>query len=309
MEAIINDFSLCSQFESIEQFIDELADYTLPVFNRLAEFEYKILSSYETYKRRVTDQFSLQLILQNPRQFRGYPEAHALLRYLSICVDSPYWEDDPRSVEPDDGNYEHPMGELAFPNCFTEALARSCPLISFYPSPYRENLIELRKSGRVFTLFNVYDLESVSIVLFRNRRIGLSELLMSGKYDGNISERLLFFQKNSKYFADPDIDFDAIDACTVLQDFKSAMHGIYQGQRDTKYIRTIQHGSYQGKVINYAEFRTQLHNGNQFRIYFSYEGSKLVFLNSYIKKEQDTPRHIKEYSVKLIKEYRQDWQT
>lgn len=298
MDAIINDFSLNGQFESPEKFFDSLAENTLPAFQDLLCQKYEVLKSYTTYARKISSNMTLYDTLRTQR-FRGYPEATRFKSFLSSCSENPFWSDSPQTDCSAEYYVDQISGEDAIlPNCITEALTRNAVVLSFVKSDFKNSEILIYKNGQAHKIQNVYDGETTGRALFCRGQIGLSELLMHGKYDLPI----VFAHSNQKYYADEGFVEGSLsihDGLVILENFRKSIEFICKGQLKSRFTDSITH-----KQETYYEFRCSLPDKKEFRIYYFWHQENLVYLNSIVKKTPQIPQAVKNRSVELIKNYR-----
>ncbi len=131
MDVILNDLSLCGQYESVHAFADYLCDNVIPIMNIMERINAIIYKSQNTYNRHVTDSLKLMNVMQSS----NVTEITVLKSKLStLSWENPYWEDS--SEYADNANYEY--SELSGsnksdeePNAYTEAIDRSIDLLCF----------------------------------------------------------------------------------------------------------------------------------------------------------------------------------
>ena len=154
MDVVINDFSLDGQFKNAEDFFDMLVEETLPAFYSLADHDCKVLSSFETYNRKISENLTLYDVLTKG-PYRGYPEATKLKNFLASCTSEPYWTDTPQT----NTQLNYSMGGEVVgivPNCFTEAFARDGILLSFQNEHFKCDEIEITVDGKEQSLYNLF---------------------------------------------------------------------------------------------------------------------------------------------------------
>ena len=298
MDVVLNDYAIDSQFSSIDNFVDSLAEYTLPALDFLKNKSGILLKSYETYGRKITDDETIYSFLQS-QQYRGFSEAQKLRSLLGEWVSQPYWEDDPRTEK--DSTYA--CGYLGIfrgeePNCFSEALERDGIIASLEHPSFCTHTLDMIKNDTPRSLYNIYDRRSAGKILFLNDCIGFVELLISG-----INHRkVCFFSNNDKYYADEYFDNGRLskeDALAIKEDFDMLMDGRENGNVLSRFTDSITH-----KKTTYCEFRSTLSDKRQFRIFYFVDGEKWVFLDSLMKTTQTTPDYVKDRTCTLIKQYK-----
>lgn len=298
MDVILNDYSIDSQFPSVESFVDSLAENTLPTLECLKNCNGRLLKSYETYSRKITDEETIYSFLHS-RQFGGFSEIQKLRSLLGEWVSEPYWEDDSKTEK--DSTYSCKYSETFSgeqPNCFSEALERDGVISSLQHPDFQNDTLELVKNGENHHIYNIYDKKSMGKILFLNDCIGFTELLMCG----HNKRKVCFFSKNGKYYADEYFDNGRLskkDAITIKEDFDLLMTGRENGNVLNRFTDSITH-----KKMTYCEFRCTLSDKKQFRIFYYVDGEKWVFFDSLMKTTSTTPNHVKDQTYDLIKQYK-----
>lgn len=298
MEVVLNDYAIDSQFSSIDNFVDSLAEYMLPALDFLKNRSGILLKSYETYNRKITDEDSIYSFLQS-QQYRGFSEAQKLRRLLGEWVSQPYWQDEPKTEIDSTYACEY-LGTFTGkkPNCFSEALERDGVVASLEHSCFCNHTLGMMKNDTPQSIYNIYDRKSAGKVLFLNDCIGFTELLISGANP----QKVYFFSNNDKYYADECFDNGKLskeDALAIKEDFDMLMAGRENGNVLSRFTDSITH-----KKMTYCEFRSTLSDKRQFRIFYYIDGERWVFFNSLMKTTQTTPDYVKDRTCTLIKQYK-----
>ena len=204
MDIVINDYSLDGQFESIDDFLDYLANDIISVLRMIDNQGADLLKSYQTYGRNVTADCSLNDLFK-AKEVNRYSEISALRRVLVQIIDEPYWETSPKTDQTAVYNVAA-IGTFKGdePNCFSEALERDSLLFSFRHSDYTEKSINIVKNSIEYTVDCITDSLIFSDFLLNRDCITLSELLEAYGKESNI---LFLKNENSqKYYVDEDIN-------------------------------------------------------------------------------------------------------
>lgn len=85
MDVILNDYSIDSQFPSVDSFVDSLAENTLPILECLKNCNGRLLKSYETYSKKITDEETIYSFLHS-KKFGGFSEIQKLRSLLGEWV-------------------------------------------------------------------------------------------------------------------------------------------------------------------------------------------------------------------------------
>lgn len=276
MSVIINDFSLDGQFNEIETFIESLFNNTIPMLDILESLKVQILSSYSIYDLKVTKNTTLYDIIK----IKGIPEITKFKKQLNeLFFDEPFWESEPLS----DNNslYECEFSDKFNNYCLAEALERKRPVLSFEHDNFKQSIILIKKDGIDSNISNLYNRE-ILIESFREISIidSLEYLLLKHELKDSFG---LSLGKN--YFKDlveeahlKDEEVNIItDDINRLIDFK------YKNLDPGRLSKTIE-----GKL---KEFRTTISDSREIRIFYFEVDKRIVFLNGFLKKTEETPRN------------------
>ena len=85
MDVVLNDYAIDSQFSSIDNFVDSLAEYTLPALDFLKNKSGILLKSYETYGRKITDDETI-----NKKPYAAHIGLHPLCRLSQALAGGRY---------------------------------------------------------------------------------------------------------------------------------------------------------------------------------------------------------------------------
>ena len=298
MEAILNDYSIDGQFQTVDEFVDSLFEYTLPLLDCLSKYKIELIKSYTTtYERKITYEYTLYDLLTKV-SFSGFPETQKLKILLSQMSDQPYWEEnvktDCQAVYLCETISD--FGKNA--NCITEALERDKLLVSFVNERHNYKHLNIYKNGIKYDVSNVWnDILATEYLMCRDV-ISISELLQYRSIDDSI---VFISNANKEYYSDLNVNnqLSLADKKRIVEDFILLLDSKRNGQPTLKrLVKSIEHQS-----IRYYEFRTTLSNSQEFRIYFYKKSGKWFFLNSLLKKTQKIPTIVLDKSISLIKEY------
>lgn len=298
MEVIINDYSIDSQFDTIDDFVDSLVRNTFGVLKLLENKENSLLKSYMTYDKHITKDITVNMFLSS-QKFMGFAESSKLKNLLIQLTDEPYWQD---SLQTDEAaNYQCENLKEFFkdkPNCLTEALERDKVILSFEHKAFQNTCISIFKNGNATEIYNLYNKNNAAKKLFLIGEIGFADYLLSNIPVSSI--RVLLYNKNSCYINEyyDNRDLSKEDVITIKEDFDLFVAGI-NGQ--PMFPRLTDSITYKG--ITYNEFRTTISNNREYRIFYKLDNRVVILFNTLIKKTQTTPNHIKQQTYDLIKNY------
>lgn len=298
MEVVFNDYSLDSQFSSIEDFLDSLIDNTFVILKYLSEQDNLLLKSYETYSRPVTSMESIYDILVS-QKYRGFPEIRKLKSLLVQLSSEPFWQSNVRTDETATYHCSF-LGDFfgTSPNCFSEAVERDKFLLSIKHDNFEIDLIDVKKNGKTQTIYNLFDKKNAAKKLFSNGNMTFVNLLSCIIED----EEIVFCSNGSHYYADElwnNGDLSKEDVLKIANDFEILIEGKKTGKILARLTDSITYGK-----DTYMEFRTTLKDGREFRMFYYVDGCKWVFLDTLIKKTEATPLSVKKRTCKLLGDYK-----
>ena len=268
---ILNEYSIDSQFEDFEAFLDSLFEHTIPLFQLMDKYNLDLVKGYETYNLKLTEKLSIYDLLYSSGG--SYPE---IIKFKSLLnkrlSDDPYWcEKDPNH------------------NCFKEALEKKVGLISFEHNKYLEDKLEYTDEGVLHIIANSYNETQLLEELKDKAIVGVGEYL-EAKFP--IIEN--FCNLNGKnYFEDfikkADIKQDEINK--ILEDISDFINRYLNNQPLGRLSSTIESNLY--------EFRTTIADSKEVRILYCLKDQSFIFLNCFIKKQAKTPDNEKSLGKSL----------
>lgn len=296
MEIVLNDYSIDGQFRNVDELMDSLATSVLPILNILNKCNINILKAYDTWNRKLTPTVTMRDVISS-NVFRGFSEAQKLRSLLCELQDEPYWEESLKTCREATyfcdviGNF---TGE--YPNCFSEATERDKMILSLEHKKYKNDIIQISKDNVDIDINNIHNKKSVASALFVNKLMGFSEMLFNDR------DKIEFYASKSNYYADELFDSGELsqeDAFIIKNDFDLFLDGREKGNILSRLTDSISY-----KNITYYEFRTTLPNKREYRLFYIYDGERVVFFNALIKKTQQTPERIKKRTYDLIMQYK-----
>ncbi|MGH4140862.1 hypothetical protein [Clostridium sp.] len=257
MSVIVNDFSLDGQFLSIEEFLDSLAEITLPTLKILENLEVKIHKSYETYNIMITKNKSLYDLIN----IKGSAET-ARLKMMLI---NPYWSDEIKSSNKSIYKCEYTTSMNGY--CLAEALERTLPVVSFVHDKFLESSIKIKKDNEEFMLDNLCN-KNILLKIFRQtgKIDSLKYLLLKHSlYDsfGLSLGRDLFRELVDEAHLHND------DLIVIVDDMEKLIELTVKGEDPGRLSKPIE-----GKI---KEFRTTLSGRREIRILYFEKGRKIIF--------------------------------
>ena len=172
MEILINELSLSGQFISVEDFINKSLTKFVKIYILLDRQNIYPLKNYNFYNSNITQNltFSFLLKLKDVNSFSS--EIRKFKIIADKCIAEPYWEND---LKQDPNEVFKWKDEVVSNTSLAEAYVRDASLISFIPSPFDSNSIEILKNDVSKKLFNFYDDFELAERLYRNKKINFHQ--------------------------------------------------------------------------------------------------------------------------------------
>ncbi|MBE0392844.1 hypothetical protein [Flavobacterium sp. PL002] len=249
MEILINELSLHGQFNNIEEFINISLNKFIKIYSLLDIHNIQPLKKYNFYSANITpnETFSLLLTLKDKNGVSD--EVRKFKRIADKCINEPYWEIDIKH-NPDD---EFKWGDKIVSNTsLAEAYARNSSLISFIPSSFNTDFIDITSCNISKKISNFYNSLELAKHLYDNKKITFQ------KYCNLIfKDSKLCFDKTNKSQS-----FDLINDINDENEFLNSFH-LFNDMTWSNILS--QSGKGKNKVGLAFE---KYHNQNYFKNYF-----------------------------------------
>ena len=175
MENIINELSLNSQFNSSNEFIENSLPSFLEIFKVCNDFKFDLLKNYDFYNSKITKDLSLINLLTDKYISRTSDEIKRYKILIDKVTGEPYWETNSK-IDP---NSNYSISKIIVNNSgLSEAYERNCNLISFIPSDFEIDSIEVKKNEEIKSLNNFYNKKQLLDFLYQNETISFQEFCL-----------------------------------------------------------------------------------------------------------------------------------
>ena len=264
MNVILNELSICGQYEDIQAFEDMVAEDLGKI---ISIKDICIHKKMDIYARMLTPEVSLYMALRRANQTAS--------TFLKKTMVGPYWDEE---TQYEQGKlYEYP-GKSEEPNGVTEAMDREWPLLSLQGGGYEDATLETRKDGREITLDNIRSREKALELLLAEDVENVQYVIENYPYEKPV--RLKSMGKNCyalKALLENNLTKD--DICKFVRHLSDVIRDKGNGVESHWY-----------KQIdgNLHEYRVTVSNDRELRVFFAWE-QELILLNGFIKKQQKTP--------------------
>lgn len=269
MDLVVNDYSLDGQFTSVEDFLDSLVEYTIPLLKIISATGMELYKSHNTYCRSVTKDKRLEHII---RDLKGVAEITVLRQYLvQLYCDEPFWNDSSKSSV--QVKYKN-IGD-DYPNCLSETYARSGVLMSFKNDNFLADDIYGNSNNKNVVINNAFNSNQ-----FLKHYFNLTKDVIYYLSNATLSIPVLFKTVNTRCYGMEIInskDLTDEDRITIRDDI-ICMVDATLGGKVTRFSRDLGRSLY--------EFRTTISSGREFRLFYHYKSGNVEFLNGCIKKSK-----------------------
>ncbi|MDD2376802.1 MAG: type II toxin-antitoxin system RelE/ParE family toxin [Clostridia bacterium] len=285
MDVIINDYSLSGQFSSMEDFIENLCNDIIPIIKYFKLYNCKIYKSYETFDRLITEDKKLVDILH----IKGISEISKIKSMLAaVMSEPPYWNENGHNTE---GEYIIENIQKC-PECIKEATERKSILFSFAHEFFLQHFITVMKNSIKIDLRNIYNINTALNHLFEEKIINEHTLFRELK----LGMKVIFLMVEDRNYTQEVFDNNNF----TNKDRVKAKEKI------VKLIEHITNKTDAGDLCKNLgnrlwEFRNNISDSRIFRIFYVLNNNKIIFLNGFVKKTQQTPQSEIDKARKLMK--------
>lgn len=211
MEILINELSLYGQFNSIEEFVNISLSKFVRIYSFLEKQNIYPLKNYNFYNLNITQNETFTFLLTLKDKNGVSDEVRKFKIIADKCIAEPYWENDIKHNPNDEFKWKN---KIVSNTSLAEAYARDSSLISFIPSPFNTNSIEIIKSNISKNLMNFYDDLELTEHLYKNKKINFHQFCIVLFKDS----KLCFDKVNKKESFD--LILDENDEIEFLNSFK-----------------------------------------------------------------------------------------
>lgn len=211
MEILINELSLNGQFNNLKEFIDTALNNFVKIYSLLTKQNIHPLKSFNFYNVKITPNETFSLLLTIKDNNGVSDEVRKFKRIADKCINEPYWEIDIKHNPNDEFKWGN---EIVSNTSLAESYIRNSSLISFVPSLFKSNFIEIVNNNIPKRILNFHDNLELAKHLFENNKLSFHQYC-----------KVLF--KDSKLCFDkvnPKVSFDLIsdknDENEFLNSFK-----------------------------------------------------------------------------------------
>lgn len=283
MEIILNELSIDGQFGTLASFEDYFAEVLKDIFEIMQERHIALYKKSEIFGKYITNSKTVQdyLTMRNQTVATQMKKLFIQLAYME-----PYWDQCPRTNPNCEYRY---VGEYEEPNCITEAIERSCPLLSFPSKAFTEEKLQCKRAGREMVIENIKSSNKLLEEYLKMYPKNITYVL--GRYP--FGKKVVLAEVDEKCYTTEAL----IENDLSIDDYLKMIHNIPRLIEDKANGRkTHLWDTLDGEI---CEYRISVSSNREFRLFFLWRKS-IIFLNGYIKKSGTTPQSEKKKAKGIV---------
>jgi hypothetical protein len=168
MEVLINELSLHKQFNTLEEFIDISLNQFVKIYSFLENCNIPTLKNFQFYNCYITKNETFNELLTRKDKNRVTDEIRKFKQISSKLITDPFWDNDLRhSIDE-----EYIWNDSVVTNTsLAESFARNSSLISFIPSNFKIDFLEITNNLNKKEIPNFYNKFNLIQHLYSNQKI------------------------------------------------------------------------------------------------------------------------------------------
>ncbi len=284
MELIMNDFSMTGQFECFDEFQEYFINVFIGILDVIEKKKIPLYKIPDMLTHHIIKDMTLAQILQ---QKCNAAAMSAFRKKLIILLDNPYLDDQSMQTQLDT-SYGYP-GRCEEPNCFTEAIERRCPLVSFQHKEFLSTEFECTKDGEGVLLPNVRTKRDLLDCYLPNAIDDLQYIVEQYPFE----PKVILAEVNQKCYAKDALlenELSTEDIQKIFKNIPNLLADLLNG-RKTHWWESVEKDIF--------EYRVTISAGREFRVLLFWKES-LYFLNGFVKKTQNTPEREKKKARDIV---------
>lgn len=286
MELIINDFSMTGQFVCYEEFEEYFIETLKDVLDVIEKKKIPLYKISDMLIRPIVADMTLAQIL---RKKSNTAAMYILKKKIGQLMDNPYLDGEHIRTK-ENVVYEYP-GKCGEPNCFTEAIERACPLISFKHVDYKEPSFACKKDEQGILLPNICTKSDLLEWYLKNVPEDIQYIVEEYPF----FPKVVFAKVGQRCYAEEAIlenELTSDDIQKIFRHIPDMMHDLLTGNK-THWWDSIERDIF--------EYRVSISESREFRILLFWK-KNLYFLNGFIKKTGSTPEREKVKARNIVAE-------
>lgn len=285
MEIVLNDYSISNQFDTYQSFEAYYRNTLVHILRIIVEKNMPLFKVEDILRKPLIEGEPLCVVFRKANQ----SALTQMKIYLRKMMASPFLEDVLRTV--DGVDYDCPFSS-DIPNCFTEAIERKCPVLSFPHVEFTSKQIACKRDKIDYLLPNILDKDDVLWNLLCNAAIEIRYILENLSFSKKVKLAVI----NDRCYAEEALlSLGHKDLYNIARHINDLIRDKSGGSK-TRFWDSIK-----SDKVNLYEYRMSISSGREFRLFFIW-GESLVFLNGFIKKTEETPKHEIEKAEKIARQ-------
>ena len=168
MEILINELSLKGQFNNVEEFINISLNQFVKIYSLLDNHNIHPLKNYNFYNVNITPNETFNFLLTFKDKNGVSDEVRKFKRIADKCIGEPYWEIDLKHNPNDEFKWKN---EIVSNTSLAESYVRNSSLISFVPSSFNSDFLEIINNNIPKNVLNFHDILELAQYLYTNKKI------------------------------------------------------------------------------------------------------------------------------------------
>ncbi len=248
MEVLVNELSLNGQYQSIQDFINTSFAKFVEIFQILDKQKIYPYKKYDFYNSKITQTESFQAIFYLKNVAGISDEIRKYRTIADKCLSEPFWEENQQH----DSNIVYLHKNRSVTNTsLAEAFERNATLLSFVPSDFEEEQLEILKENQLKNQINFSDKKHLLQTLYENKLLNFHLFCLHYFKGTKLSFEKINLNKS----------FELIDNQNIENDFYNS----FQSFEDKKWQDILEQGG-KGKNKVGLAYR-KFHNQNHFNDY------------------------------------------
>lgn len=290
MEIVLNDYSLSGQFETIEDFAMCIHEEYLKMFDYIVKNRIELYKKSDFYSRYITKNETISDLFR----ITGDPIVTKMRSFIiNAAYNKPYWDDEEVSKTNLTCTYNC-IHDEELPNCFSEAIERDKIIISLKNEEFLDESYLFYKDGKEEIVNNIVDYNNFLHSLLNSKNSDVKYIFENYRFQREIK----FVQINGRCYAEEAIlnnNLTSEDKWNVLIHIPELIRGLSTGTKN-RFWDSLSDGLF--------EYRISVSSGREFRMLF-FQEQAIYFINGFIKKVQETPKHEIDKAKKIKRDFYQ----
>lgn len=215
MEILINELSLHGQFKDTEEFIATSFNNFMRLYSFLENYNIHPLKNYNFYHVNITPNQTFHDLLTTKNTNRISDEVRQFKKLAEKCISEPYWESNRQHDLFDNFTWNN---QNITGTALAESYIRSASLISFDPSKFATNEIEIKKNNEPKNILNFYNSISIALFLFQQNKITFYQYCIVNFKNSKLDFSKVNQEKSFNLITDKNDENEFLNSFTLFTD-------------------------------------------------------------------------------------------